>query len=134
MGADDVYAEVDVSNLPLVGVHVVGPITDRGFDDYLDSLLAALQLRERVLLRLHAGPLTAYPPRYVRKSVAWMKRHEPILTRHVVAVSVVVESPAVRLATQAMMWAARPSFSTVAKQTSAEADDWLFARLQEDAR
>ncbi|MBL4687570.1 MAG: hypothetical protein JKY37_23445 [Nannocystaceae bacterium] len=130
---DIVYAEVDASNLPLIGVRVVGPLTERGFTEYLVHLLEAIQLRERVVLRLHAGSLTVYPPRFVRKSVAWMKRHEATLTRHLAAVSIVMDSPVVRMATQAMVWAARPSFPMVVKRTTAEADAWLLACLEGDS-
>ena len=129
---DLVYAEVDVSELPLVSVLAVGPLTDGGFSDYLASLLAALQLRERVVIRLHGGSLGAFPPRYVRKSVQWMKLHEATLNRHVAAVSVVAESAAIRIATHAMLWAARPPFPMVAKPSIETADAWLLAQLEDD--
>ncbi|MBV1860332.1 MAG: hypothetical protein KUG77_18100 [Nannocystaceae bacterium] len=131
---DLVYAEVDVSHLPQVNVLVVGPLTERGFATYLAELLESIQLRPRVTLRLHAGSLSVYPPRYVRKSVAWMKRHEPTLTRHIAAVAIVMDSAVVRVATQAIVWAARPAFPMVVKQSPADADDWLQACLQEEIR
>ena len=129
---ENTYAEVDVSELPLVTVIVVGPISEESYIPYLEELLEAIRLRERVVLRMHAGPLTAFPPRFVRMSVAWMNKHEAILERHVVAVSIVMKSSLLRMATQAMVWASKPPFPISAMRNKADADAWLFAHLKED--
>ncbi|MFT5583031.1 MAG: hypothetical protein ACI9VR_000608 [Cognaticolwellia sp.] len=126
------YAEVHVSDLPFVVVVVVGPVTEEGYLGYLQALLEAVQLRRRVVIRMHAGPMIAFPPRFVQMSVAWLKRHEEVLARHVVAVTIVMESPALRMAAQAMLWAATPPFPLGATRTKAEADAWLLARMDED--
>lgn len=126
------YAEVDVTALPFVIVRVVGPITEESFVAYLEELLAAIQLQDRVVLRMHAGPLTAFPSRYVRMSVAWMKENQGIVGRHVVGLSLILNSSVLRMAVQAMVWASRPSFPITAVDTTAEADAWLLARLDEE--
>lgn len=127
------YAEVHVSALPFVVVVVVGPITEKSFLEYLQALLEAVQLRERVVIRMHSGPLMAFPPRFVQMSAAWMKRHDQILARHIVAVSIVTESSALRMATQAMIWATTPPFPLGATRSKAEADAWLLDRMDEDS-
>lgn len=131
--AHHVYAEVDVSQLPLVVVEVVGPLTEDGFQAYLSELLEAVQLRPRVVVRMHAGSLGAYPPRFVRESVMWIKEHSAILTRHIVAVRIVAEQSVLRMATQAMVWAARPAFPITVTNSKTEADAWLLALLEEDS-
>ena len=126
------YAEVDTTALPLVVVRVVGPITDESYSAYLEELLAAAQLRERVVMRLHAGPLLAFPPRFVRATVAWMKKHDQVLNHHVVAVSIVMDSTMLRLAAEALAWAGKPPFPMGAASTAAQADTWLFEHLERD--
>ena len=125
------YAEVDVSGLPFVVVHVVGPLTEEGFERYLDEVLHAVQLRDRVAVRLHSGALHAFPPRYVRESVRWMQEHRDTLGRHVAGTALVLSSAALRMAAQAMVRAARPSFPFHVAASTAEANAWLRARLEE---
>ncbi|MBO6936018.1 MAG: hypothetical protein JJ863_13640 [Deltaproteobacteria bacterium] len=126
------YAEVDASELPFVVVHVVGPLTEEGYERYLGELLQAIQLRGRVGLRLHSGALHAFPPRYVRESVRWMQEHRDTLGRHVAGTALVMTSVALRMAAQAMVWAARPSFPFHVAASTAEANAWLRARLEGD--
>lgn len=89
-----------------------------------------MQLRDRVSLRLHAGPLAAFPPRFVRASVTWLRAHEELLARHVAGVAIVMHSRPLRLALHAMVWASDPAFPMTAADTRVEADTWLAARLR----
>lgn len=127
------YAEVDTAALPIVVVLVVGPITDESFPAYLQDLLEAVQLGDRVAVRMHSGPLTVFPPRFARMSAAWLRENEALLKRHVVAVSIVMESAVLRMATQAIVWAKAPPFPMVAAHSKEEANAWLLERLAEDA-
>tara|TARA_R110002096_G_scaffold292224_1_gene486506 strand:+ start:54230 stop:54637 length:408 start_codon:yes stop_codon:yes gene_type:complete len=127
------YAEVDVSGLPLVQVFVVGPIRDDSYGPYLEALLQAIQMRERVILRMHAGPLTAFPARFVRMSADWMKANRATLESHTVATAIVMQSSLLRMATQALVWASRPPFPMQAMRNRKEADAWLLAQLKQDA-
>lgn len=126
------YAEIALSELPLVVVVVVGSVNDESFPAYLEELLEAIQSRQRVVIRMHAGPLTVFPPRFVQMSVAWMKVNKEILNSHVVAVSIVMKHSALRMATQAMVWAGTPPFPIVAASDTAEADIFLQAQLAGD--
>jgi len=123
------YAEVDVSALPLIVVRVVGPLSEEGFQRYLGELLAAIQSHDRVALRLHAGALHAFPPRYVRVSAAWLREHRELFGQRIAGLAMVLDSAALRLAVQAMVWAGRPSFPLHLTSRSEDADAWLREQL-----
>lgn len=126
------YAEVDVSGLPWVVVRAVGALHEEGFQRHLEELLEAIQLRERVVIRFHAGSLGALPPRYVRTAATWLKTHQAIATRHVAGAAFVMDSSILRMATHAIAWAGRPTFPMTAVHTTEEADEWLASRLEAD--
>lgn len=128
------YATVDVTTLPVVVVRVIGPLEEDSFAAYLRELLAAIQLRDRVALRLHAGPLVAFPPRYVHLSGSWMKQHAQVLEQHIAAISIVTDSSVLRMAAHALIWASRPPFPFETTKSTAQANSFLLDHLEKATR
>ncbi len=127
------YAEVDVSRRPLIVVRVVGPLTKVGFATYLSELERAIGANGRVALRVHGGSLGIFPPSYVRESAEWLRTHDTLFTRNVTGAAFILDSPVLRMALRAILWAIPAPFPMVAFASQREADAWLAGCLSATA-
>ena len=74
----------------------------------------------------------AFPPRYVAKSAHWIRTNRATVEAHIAATALVVERPVLRLAMQAIFWAARPGFPMQAFATTSQANAWLCPHLDKE--
>lgn len=133
MGGGGRYAEVRIKEAGIIDVEVIGPLTEAGFRDYLDELLATMRRLERFSVVLKQGRLQSWPVRYTGISSRWLVRAEQELGSRWVSTAFVLPNPVLRAVTHTLFWAARSRLVVSIFETEPEAYVWTRDQLAKGA-
>lgn len=123
--------EFDDTLWPLLIIHISGKPTMRELEAYLDKRLEYMRRPERHVLLYDTSQLRLPANDLNQRHVAWLKEHDALIQQKVVATSVIITSPLIRLTVSAMahFWRSPVPYHLTA--TLPEAARWAADRLHE---
>ncbi|WP_375771011.1 hypothetical protein NR798_08950 [Archangium gephyra] len=121
----------DDSRWPLRIVRLVGTLTPRQYEHYLETTTASLRRRERYLsvTDLSRGGLPT--PEQRQRQVLWMQEHEELMREVMLGMAFVITSPIIRLSVSAVMHLKPLPVPYVITAQEKEAVGWASARIEE---
>lgn len=116
---------------PLLIIRISGKPTMRELEAYLDKRLEYMRRPERHVLLYDTSQLRLPANDLNQRHVAWLKEHDALIQQKVVATSVIITSPLIRLTVSAMahFWRSPVPYHLTA--TLPEAARWAADRLHE---
>jgi hypothetical protein len=123
--------EFDDSLWPLLIIRMSGRPLRRELEAYLDKRLEYLRGPERHVLLYDTSGLSLPTNDLNQRHVAWLKEHDALIQEKVVATSVIITSPPIRLTVSAMahFWRSRVPYHIFANLP--EAARWAADRLDD---
>jgi hypothetical protein len=123
--------EFDDTLWPLLIIRIAGRPTMRDLEAYLDRRLEYMRRPERHVLLYDTSDLRMPSNEMNQRHVAWLKEHDALIQEKVVATSVIITSPLVRLTASAMahFWRSRVPYHITANLP--EAARWAADRLHD---
>jgi hypothetical protein len=121
--------EFDDTLWPLLIIRFAGRPTMRDLEAYLDKRVDYLRRPERHVLLYDTSGLSMPANDQSQRHVAWLKEYDTLIQQKVVATSVIITSPVVRLTVSAMahFWRSRVPYHITA--TLPEAIRWAADQL-----
>ena len=109
---------------PIIWVQFAGPVSEREFDIYLETMTRYVS-REAPSLFLYDALKSEVPTATQRqKQAAWLERYEGALRRNSKGTAFVIGNPLIRGALTAIFWIRPTPVPYIVASTRAEAERW----------
>jgi len=115
---------------PLIWIQFAGPVSEREFDVYLETLTRYVT-RESTTLFIYDALQASVPSATQRqKQAAWLERYDAALRRNSGGSAFVISNPLIRGALTAIFWIRPTPAPYIVVATRAEAERWARGQLR----